>query len=296
MRRPIVVMVCLILGCLLAGCAGVQARKASLLPAANLPHQLELQKAPVWYDRKNLDRLLGGEAEFFLSYGFRFLETGEYSWSESPRDVIRAGVFNMGNHLNAFGIFSSSINDRGSFYKIGAEGFFHENSLVFYKGKYFVRVYSQSPSEVSAEKVKNLASLIDTRIKGDTKPPSMLALLPDSDLIANTKRYVAEGVLGYPPLKNGITGRYIIGGREATAFVCSYWHWPFALDALSRLLKDLQPDSFEDQDLRKKIYVKDLGTSGFFVFCSRGKYIFGIKGAKSEKEGMQFLRILADRL
>ena len=296
MRHRILLMLYLILGCLSAGCAAMQPRKVPVLPAANLPNALELQKPPAWFGRKDLYELMGGEAEFFLSYGFRLLETAEYASAEAPRDMIRAEVFNMGDHLNAFGIYSCSLDGASRFYKIGAEGSFQEHSLVFYKGKYFVRIHSQSASESSSEKVKNLASLIDMKIKGDTRPPSMLGLLPGSDLVAHTERYIPEGVLGYPPLKNGITGNYVIAGREVTVFVCSYWHWPFALDALSRLLKELQPDSFQDKEAGRKIYSKDLGPSGFLIFCSKGKYIIGMKGPRSEKEGTQFLRTLLDRL
>ena len=288
---------------LLCGCSDVatsvipfQSRAVALLPPAETMDKLEIQKKPQAYTRKNLFDLIGGEAEFFFSYGYRASAAAEYVPVGPPREIIHAHVYDMGRHLNAFGIYSNYSNPDGEFFNLGADASFYKNTLVFYKGNFFVRVFSHSHSKKLQNIVKGLAAEIEKNIHGKTTPPKTLKLLPADGLVAHSKRYITGGVLGYAPLRKGVTADYIVKGQKVTAFICSYWEPFSALDALSKMQKLNQSSPFVSPKIKGTICHKDLGAPGVFIFCAKGSRLIGIKGLEKKEDGVELLRKIIDNL
>ncbi|MCK4890483.1 MAG: hypothetical protein KAS97_11180, partial [Candidatus Aminicenantes bacterium] len=59
-----------------------------------------------YYTPENLFEYINGNAELFISYGFRDLITFTYKKDESTE--ITVDIFDMGNPANAYGVFSHS--------------------------------------------------------------------------------------------------------------------------------------------------------------------------------------------
>lgn len=296
MKYRIIFFGWLVLEVFLAGCASLPARNVSYLPSGERLNTLEIQKGPDRYDGKNLYDLMDGEAEVFLSYGYRSAEAAEYVVAGQPQEKIYARIFDMASHFNAFGIYSSFINPEGEHYKLGAQGFFSRNTLIFYKGKYFIQVFSSSQSREITEHIKDLGARIEKNIKGDTAPPSALNLLPDENLVLHSKMYVPEGVLGISPLRGGVIGRYVVEGREVTAFICTYTEPTSAQDALFKILKQLDAYSFDSDRIKGKLFARRLKSSGEIIFCKKGRHIIGIKGLEKKEDGLPLLRKLFKKL
>ena len=158
------------------------------------------------------------------------------------------------------------------------------------------QVSSDVPSREVAQRIKDLGAEIAGEVKGETEPPSRLNLLPDEGLLAHSMKYIPEGVLGYSSLRNGITGRYVMEGREVTAFICSYWEWLSAGDALSKLLKEVEGRPFENEKIKGKLYETKLENGRLLIFCKRGRHIIGVKGVDKREDSLPLLRKIIEKL
>ena len=283
-------------GLCLLGCGSIPGRMPPLLPLTEELENLEIQEGPHYYSAQDLEELIDREAEFFFSYGCRGAQAAEYTPADRPHEKIYACIFDMGTPMKAFGIYSSFTAPEGEFYKLGTEACFLENSLFFYKGRFFAEVSSDVPSREVAQLIKDLGAEIAGEVKGETEPPSRLNLLPDEGLLAHSMKYIPEGVLGYSSLRNGITGRYVMEGREVTAFICSYWEWLSAGDALSKLLKEVEGRPFENEKIEGKLYETTLENGRLLIFCKRGRHIIGVKGVDKREDSLPLLRKIIEKL
>jgi len=296
MRNWLAATALFVLGLCLAGCSSIPGRMPPYLPLTEELENLVIQEGPRYFSAADLEQLIDREAEFFFSYGCRGAQAAEYVPAGSPNRKIYAYVFDMGAPMNAFGIYSSFTAPEGEFYKLGVEGCFLDGSLFFYKDRFFGEVSSDVRSAEMAELIKDLGAEIAGNIKGAAEAPARLNMLPSEGLLAHSVKYIPEGVLGYSPLRNGIMGQYVIEGQEATGFICSYWEWLSAGDALSKLLKEVEGRSFESKKMKGKLYETKLENGGLLIFCKKGRHIIGVKNVEKREDSLGLLRKMSRKL
>jgi hypothetical protein len=177
----------------------------SLIPKKDLPGGWALVDGPQTYTKKNLFKHIDGQAELYFKYGFQKSVFAIYQNKKDPQDQVELDIYDMGNVLQAFGIFSRFRNeDRpGGF---GLDSYLDDHSALFYKGKYFVMFYA---AESNPDFLRQFSKLISLKMSDPSSPPREISYFPKHGLKPGSIQYFPEGLLGHQFLKRGFQGTYI---------------------------------------------------------------------------------------
>ncbi len=177
----------------------------SLLPMKGLPKEWARVEGPQIFTKKTLFEHIDGEAELFLKYGFQNSVFAVYQNREDRQNQIELDIYDLGNVLQAFGIFSRFRNeDRpGGF---GLDSFLDEHSAFFYQGRYFVMLHAPEPNR---ETLRQFSELISSKISDPSPPPREIRYFPREGLNPGLIQYFPEGLLGYRFLKRGFQATYV---------------------------------------------------------------------------------------
>jgi hypothetical protein len=186
----------------------------SLIPEKDLPEGWVLIHGPQIFTRKTLFQRIDGQAELFFKYGFRKSVSALYQNKKNAKDQVEVDLYDMGNVLQAFGIFSRfRSEDRPA--EVGLESYLEDTSLLFYKGRYFVMLYA---TEADPSLLQRMAMTISSGIADSSPPPKEINYFLKDGLKPGSIQYYSEGLLGYHFLKRGFLGTYIgkveIEGKE----------------------------------------------------------------------------------
>jgi hypothetical protein len=177
----------------------------SLLPPKSLPEGWAMIEGPQTFTKKTLFEHIDGEAELFLKYGFQNSVFALYQYGEHPENQIELDIYDLGNVLQAFGVFSRFRNeDRPGGFGLGS--FLDDHSAFFYQGRYFVLLHAPEPNR---EVLRQFSKLISIRISDPSPPPKEIGYFPKEGLKPGSIQYFSEGLLGHQFLKRGFQGTYI---------------------------------------------------------------------------------------
>jgi hypothetical protein len=190
-----------------------------LFPSPGFEKGWKWEGKPKHYTPQNLYEYIDGEAELYVSYGFKELATLLYFWGSPEDTFFVVDIYNLGNPLNAFGLYSNFRHPEYTFQNIGSEGFVSEYGMKFYKGNYLVDIKVGEFSEKCRRAVWIVAREIARRIKASDRVPAVLDFLPADKQVPHTLRYVQKEILNQGFLPGGIEARYAVDGGEATGFV-----------------------------------------------------------------------------
>ena len=176
----------------------------SLLPK-KLPEGWRQVGSPQVYNQKNLFNRINGQAELFFKYGFQESVFTIYQNKNNSKDQIELDLYDMGNVLQAFGIFSRfRSEDRSA--GVGLESYVEDTSLLFYKGRYFVMLYA---TEADSSILMRLARTISSGVPNASSSPKEITYFPKDGLKPGSIQYYPEGLLGYQFFKRGFQGVYL---------------------------------------------------------------------------------------
>ena len=257
----------------------------SLIPRRDIPKEWTLIQGPQTYNKKTLFEHINGQAELFLKYGFQKSVFAIYQSKKSRENQIEIDIYNMGNVLQAFGVFSRFRNeDRpGGF---GLDSYLDDHSAFFYKGKYFVMVYA---TESNPDLMSQFSKLIALKISDPSPLPKEISYFPRNGLKPGSIQYFSEGLLGHQFFKRGFQGSYMEGEKEFHLFLAIFKDSQEAMNALK----------FYKDDLSKKGKVSSesliqVGNSvlkgedpyqGKVIVLQKGFYLLGVAGFEKEEVG-----------
>jgi hypothetical protein len=171
----------------------------SLLPdsLAGLRATTELKQV----GRDNLSELVADKAPFYQEYLVTAAVSREYG-------RLRVDVFQTQHQLAAFGLFTFSTADsKNPFYMRGSEGVQFKDQLVFYKGRFVVRISDATGRSISGGRGAHDSPLAQALGWGHDSPiaralkaeitagnpavtrPALLDSLPGPAMVADTQRY-----------------------------------------------------------------------------------------------------------
>jgi len=162
------------------------------------------------YSKDNLYEYVDGHAEYFLSAGFERLTVAEYirTGTEPVSPDIVVDIYDMGKALQAYGIFSGEVGDRGTAVQIGNRGAKTGQGISFISGKYYVKITSFQ----GTIPLEPIALEIEKAIGASPEEISTFSQLPDlGDVI--TTRYIKEAYRGIDFANNVMEREYRIEGN-----------------------------------------------------------------------------------
>jgi len=271
----------------------------SLLPKKDLPEGWARVEGPQTYTRKTLFERINGEAELFFKYGFQKSVFAVYQGKKSREDQIEVDIYDMGNVLQAFGVFSRFRNeDRlGGF---GLDSFLDDHSALFYQGKYFVMLYAP---EVNQEILRQFSKLISLKISDPSPPPREISYFPKNGLKPGSIQYFSEGLLGHQFLKRGFQGTYVekveakvedkgrtkTGHKEFKLFLAIFQNSQKAIHALRDFKGDLSKkgkvSSGSILEFETRALKGEDPYQGKVMVLQKGFYLLGVVGFEKEEDG-----------
>ncbi len=267
----------------------------TLFPRQDLPAGWALAEGPRIYSKKTLFEHVNGQAVLYLSYGFQRSVFAVFQNGKEPENQIEVDIYDLGNVLNAFGVFSRFRNDDrpGG---VGLDSSVDDRSFLFYKGRYFVMLYA---TEINASVLKQLAMTLSSKIVDSSPPPGELDLFPKNGLKTGSIQYFPEGLLGHSFLGRGFQASYVDQGDpvppaqagEPALFLAVFKAPQAAKNALTayrsyisqkgKLLPwtpvTLGPDGWKGEDPYQ----------GPLIVVQKGLYLVGARGFPEKKGELQ---------
>jgi hypothetical protein len=268
----------------------------TLLPGQDLPAGWARLEGPRVYSKKTLFEHVDGQAILYLSYGFQGSVFAVFQNVKEPENQIEVDIYDMGETLNAFGVFSRFRNDDrpGG---VGVDSYLDDRSLLFYKGRYFVMLYA---TETNAPSLKQWAMTLSAKVVDSSPPPREIDFFPKDGLKPGSIQYFPEGLLGHTFLGRGFQASYTdkvetdpqARVREPRLFLAVFKTSKAAKDALTtyknyiskkgKLLPSAPvafgPDAWKGEDPYQ----------GQLIVVQRGSYLLGATGFP-EKRGELYL-------
>jgi hypothetical protein len=266
----------------------------SLVPKKDIPREWSLIQGPQTYTRKTLFEHINGEAELFFKYGFQKSVFVIYQSKKSRDDQIEVDIYDMGNVVQAFGIFSRFRNeDRpGGF---GLDSFLDGHSAFFYQGKCFVMLYATEPNQ---ETLRQFSKLIALKISNHSLPPKEISYFPKKELKPGSIQYFPEGLLGHKFLNKGFQGTYVekvedkdktkTEDKEFKLFLAIFKDSQEAMSALKAYKDDLSKKGKVSSESIIEIGTKALKGEdpyqGKVIVLLKGFYLLGAVGFDKEED------------
>ena len=164
-------------------------------------------REPRLYGPESLWNYINGGATPYLDYGVTEVVTyGGVAGKDSLAVIV--DVYDMADSLGAFGIYSSERFPEYEYLTIGGEAYASENALCFWKGRYYVKVFTEDYDPPTIEPLKLIAKELSTRIRGSTRIPSVFESFPANGQVVHTELYTAKNVLGQEYLERAYSAAY----------------------------------------------------------------------------------------
>jgi len=258
----------------------------------------EISDNPYSFGPQNLYEYIDGAADFFVAYGFVLLEGTNYVSLSDVNDSITVDIYDMGEKLNAFGVFQSKRSKGAPSLDIGTSAFGADGYLCFYKDKYLVEIFSFIKDEKRKSQDLNMARKVAEIIQGDTLPPVELSYFPEPEKIDGSERYIKGGILGHAFLDRGIICDYRIKDETVSAFLAFYPSREEAVKAFEQhrdFLAKSAPctpfDGFGERGLvSQEPYHKSI------ILVQKGTFITGVYDLSTPKNGTEVLKGILKRI
>lgn len=157
------------------------------------------------YTSDNLWNYINGAADGYLDYGFEKLKTGRF---QSGATEITIDIYDMGNKLNAYGIYVTERADEYTPLHIGVEStILPPSEANMLKNQYYIFIRRRA-GEISEENGKTLLNAIEKALPGDNKPPEILKMLPGKNKIKGSTNYIKKDFMSMASLNNIILADY----------------------------------------------------------------------------------------
>lgn len=249
----------------------------NLLPGDGEIAGLKHDKDPFHYAAENLWEIINGAAEEYIEYGVVEM-VGVYTLDSTGNLDPQILIFDMGEPINAFGIFSQHRSPEDDPVAVGNEGISTETNLYFYAGRYYVQVTAQKIVPKERALLREIADLVAKKMGPVPPPPPLLRLLPAEAQVPRSLMYHPKEFLGYQFLKGALSGEFQGQSGTFKAFVIPFPSESEATRVLEKLQlawKDLgfSPETWEGRG----IALQDPRMGHTRVFQA-GAFLGGIRG------------------
>ena len=260
----------------------------------SLPEQVgawRVSEVDAVYDRETLYDYMNGGAEVYLSYDFRRAWVRRFVGPDD--DEIVLDVYDMGSSAEAFGVFSTSVEDpeiglgQGSEYGAGL--------LKFWKGDFFVSVLNMGVDEEADAVLLDIGKAVDAAISSTGPMPELLSSLPSeglderetsffhSDVVLNNRYFIAtENVLQLTDETNCVFGEYGNAGEDGKLLIVEYGNAAWAEEAFDEFLRSYLPEAGDD-------HLHQLESGDWVIAKRNERYVSIVFEAPSAERAVELL-------
>jgi hypothetical protein len=199
---------------------GAEDSMKNILPAAGFAPDWVMKERVTLFDSDTLFDHINGEAELYFPYGFDMLATVSYLNKKYPDVWVVVDVYRMGSLLDAFGIYSNYRKADAAGAVIGAEGFVSSSQLMFYQGRYFVRIQVTGTTSLEQQLLLACGRTVSRNLPPNEGRPGELEVLAGiPGMVTKSDRYLGQSLLGYAFFRRGMIADAMLGGERVQVFV-----------------------------------------------------------------------------
>jgi hypothetical protein len=187
--------------------------------------------APAFYSN-NLWEYIDGAAEAFHSYDFEALIHAVY---EAGPAEVTVDVYDMGDGLNAFGIYSAERSPDYAFLPVGAQGYGDAFSFFFLDGPYYVKLSAYAEGTPDSTLLVRVAERLAEAASGPGGVPAVFGSFPEAGAVPNTERFTKKSAMGHAFLGSAYERQYGAGGETVTLLLSPAESPEAAAERLARL-------------------------------------------------------------
>jgi hypothetical protein len=241
---------------------------------------------------ENLFDYIDGAAELYLSYDFEKLAVLFY---EAPNNQsLSIEIYQHSNSDCAFGVYSRMRPTEGNFISIGAQGYYEDGKLNFFKDKYFVIMMGFNLKNVESI-MKEVAQKIAQLLPGESSFPFVINKFPEKGKIANSEEFFNKDFLGYSFLKKAFTAKYKITKEESNSFTIFIIRGNDKQNAEYMLQCYLESTGNQAKENEEQKYTVEDPYYGTVKINWYNKYLWGIYGLNNTDICAKYLKILKDK-
>lgn len=248
------------------------------------------------------DRLwekIDGQAELFLQYEVVSLEAMTYRSRQDPNLTLDVYVYNMGQPLMAFGVYSYErpfpVNHP---VQVGREGY-EDGGLYFWQGPFYTTIIPSLPDSPGVyETMLKMARHLASQQPDDGTPLRGAAALPTAGQLPHSLKYFHQNAFGVDFLPGVFSAQYGSPDQPMEVFLTECPSPQAAQETFERYLQFLQGSgkvSAPRQEGKASVVVCDLGGLYEWAFL-QGSRIGGIKSVADRSAGEAQLKSLLAHL
>jgi hypothetical protein len=250
------------------------------------------------YTKENLWDYMNGGAPGYLAYGFEEMVTLQVKNLKNHSEIV-VDLYDMGNHLNAFGIYAVERIPGGRDLAIGVDSFQYDTTLCFWQDKYYVKLMSYDMHPETAQSLSRLATLITRKMPKKGEPPHLFSIFPKEGRVKKSERYIKCDVLGQAYFTDGYSIEYdsttnhhkifLInskGPREASKNFRTYRDF----------IKTIGQITGEDIKLGEQAFAGTHTFYGRVLFARTGSHIIGVVRFNKQSSAEDTINLMFSRL
>lgn len=242
------------------------------------------------YNPDNLYDIINGAADSYLKYDFEELSIIRYKGNADQS--LRIEIYRHSNSANAFGIYSNERPLKGNWIDVGAQGYYENKILNFYKGKYYIKLMDYKIDN-SEELLLIVAKKVAENLEGKNELPKLLESFPTDGKINYSGRYIHKNFLGYKSLSEAFTMDYVVDDKNFKMFIIQKSN----VDACKEMLKDyfisIEIDGNNIQEGNLK--VKD-EYQGDISILWKANNVIGVLNSSDAELSDKYLKSMSEKL
>jgi hypothetical protein len=267
-------------------------------PLVSLPKGIVSLTPPEVFDPQNLYEKIDGAAELYLSSGFVTLQCQRFTEVAYPDTLIEIFLYNMGNIMNAFAIFSSQRRSEDKPIDIAQFSNTINGAIFFVHGPYYVQIIASMTREKTNEAIQEIAKNFINENKIDVNSISEVELFPRRNLDENSISLIISNAFSFNQLDLVFTAAYKLRGAGVTAFLShrktpeeatqlaqGYYEFLLAYGGKGREPGLLIEDA-------KMVEIVDT----YELFFARGSFLAGVREALSAEQAEDLANMLDQEL
>jgi hypothetical protein len=147
---------------LMTASAGCKKKTVDPLPPSGAVAGWEKSSDTRVYEAKDLWQYIDGDAEQYIAAGVVSTATCDYKYQNQLHAVV--DVYTMGDSAGARKILESAVSNGASKVEVGDAGIAYEQSVIFRKGRYLVRIVAYEDTPGTGQALLALARGVEARL------------------------------------------------------------------------------------------------------------------------------------
>jgi len=259
-----------------------------------LPEGLQPLTSTETFDARNLSDKIDGKAELYLSAGFTRLVSQRFKDEREADLWMEAFVYDMGNSLNAFSVFSAQRREDAASLDLAQHAYRTSNALFLTHGRYYLEIIASKVSGQVLEPVKKMAETFIRNTPAEISVVNETKLFPKQELVKNSMVLISSNAFGFDGFDRIYTAEYELDDSRLTAYL-SHRNTPEEAKKMASAYTQFLM-TYGGQNIEEKMPIKDARLikilDTFEIVFIHDSYLAGTREAATEKQA----KMLAMRL